>query len=203
MRIRTAAVFLLLGSLVFLSGCFSTGPLAEFSITPSPAYGRPPLTRTFDASPSRSPRGAISSYAWDFRDGETGSGETVSHTFTEKGVYAVALTVTDTTGAAGTITHSVEVLGVPPVAYFDYSPQGATTQIPVVFDASLSSDSDGSIVEWIWSFGDETTGDGVVVEHLFPKGGTRSYDVTLTVIDDDGGRTSTTRKVTIYGCDCG
>jgi uncharacterized protein GlcG (DUF336 family) len=43
----------------------------------------------------------------------------------------------------------------------------------------------------------------MIIEHLFPKSLTKAYEVTLTVVDDDGDRDSVTRKVPIYGCDCG
>ena len=204
MRIRTAAAATLLGCLVALAGClFSNDPIAEFTISPSPAYGRPPLTRTFNAGASRSPSGSIASYAWNFGDGETASGSKTTHTFTEKGIHPVTLTVTDSAGQVGRVSHSVQILGLLPAAYFDYSPQGATTQIPVEFDASRSDDPDGEIVQWLWSFGDGTSGEGMIIEHLFPKGLTKAYEVTLTVVDDDGDRDSVTRKVPIYGCDCG
>jgi len=52
------------------------------------------------------------SYDWDFGDGNTGSGVTVSHTYAVAGTYSVELTVTDNLGAVGTQTLSVEVVSV-------------------------------------------------------------------------------------------
>ena len=56
--------------------------------------------------------------------------------------------------------------------------------IPVAFDASGSSDSDGTIVSYDWDFGDGGTGTGVNPSHTFAAAG--SYLVELTVVDDDG-----------------
>ena len=56
-------------------------------------------TATFDASASTDPDGTISSYSWDFGDGESGSGATVEHEYAEAGTYSVTLTVTDNRGA--------------------------------------------------------------------------------------------------------
>jgi len=49
-------------------------------------------------------------YRWNFGDGATGSGSTVSHVFATAGIYNVVLTVTDTAGQSSASTRSVEVL---------------------------------------------------------------------------------------------
>jgi PKD repeat protein len=54
----------------------------------------------------------------------------------------------------------------------------------IVFNGSRSYDSDGSIITWQWSFGDDTTAHGVVVSHAYAAPGT--FTVTLTVTDNDG-----------------
>jgi len=48
---------------------------------------------------SYDPDGNIISYAWDFKDGSMGRGETLNHTFSSMGSYKVELTVTDNKGA--------------------------------------------------------------------------------------------------------
>jgi PKD repeat protein len=74
------------------------------------------------------------------------------------------------------------------------------------FDASASSDSDGTIVSYTWDFGDgtsytETAGnapDGAFdgkTTHLYADNGT--YTVTLTVADDDGTTVSATQTVAV------
>lgn len=79
----------------------------QASFTASPETGQAPLDVSFDASDS-SHDGQIVSYSWDFDDGESATGETVSHTF-ESGDYEVALTVTDDEGATGTVKDTIEV----------------------------------------------------------------------------------------------
>lgn len=66
-----------------------------------------------------------------------------------------------------------------PTAAFTFSGTG-----PVVFDASTSSGNGTPIVEYRWSFGDDTAGDGVSVEHEYDEPGT--YAVMLTVVNADG-----------------
>ncbi len=67
----------------------------------------------------------------------------------------------------------------PPVASFDF----LTTGLSVSFTDS-SSDSDGSIVGWSWTFGDGATSTERHPTHLYGAAG--SYHVLLAVTDDDG-----------------
>ena len=62
---------------------------------------------TFDGSASQSGGSPISSYEWDFGDGNTGTGATVSHAYSNEGSFEVTLTVTDENGLPNT-----EVIGV-------------------------------------------------------------------------------------------
>ena len=50
---------------------------------------------TFDGTRSSDPDGDITSYAWDFGDGNTGTGPTPRHRYAKPGNYFVTLTVTD------------------------------------------------------------------------------------------------------------
>jgi hypothetical protein len=54
----------------------------------------------------------------------------------------------------------------------------------ITFDGSKSYDSDGNITSWSWTFGDGTNGSGKTIQHVYSTTGT--YQVLLTVTDDDG-----------------
>jgi PKD repeat protein len=78
-------------------------PIASFT------WSAEDLTCSFDASGSYDPDGSITTYAWDFGDGEYGSGVTCEHTYAEGGAYSVTLTVTDNEDATGTDSQEVFV----------------------------------------------------------------------------------------------
>jgi len=78
-----------------------------------------------------------------------------------------------------------------PVASFVYDADNLT----VVFNASASSDPDGSIANYSWTFGDDTGAFGNVTRHVYAANG--SYKVALTVTDDKGGKNSTKKDLTV------
>ena len=159
--------------------------LPEPAFTMSDDSGPAPLAVDFDASASSDPDGNIVSYLWDFGDGDTGSGATVSHTFTDPGAYDVTLTVADNESGVATLTRTVSV-GEVPTAAASASPDSGGPSLVVSFDASASSDSDGTVEFYHWDFddGDTTTVSEAETQHTFEDVGV--YQVELRVEDDDG-----------------
>jgi len=138
----------------------------------------------FDASQSYDPDGSIISFFWDFGDGTDATGVTVDHAYADNGTYTVVLTVTDNDGATSSMYAVKNVLNRPPVAEFTESAETVLTGVTIHFDASPSHDQDGMIVNYYWDFGDGATTTGIAVDHAYVDDG--SYNVTLTVKDDDG-----------------
>jgi PKD repeat protein len=149
------------------------------------------LTCSFNASGSSDTDGTISSYSWNFGDGSpAGSGVSPSHPYAAFGTYHVTLTVTDNQGATGTVVHDAAPANSAPSAAFTSNCAGLTCS----FDASGSSDSDGTISSYSWDFGDgSSAGSGVSPTHPYSAGGT--YHVTLTVTDNSSGTGTVTHDV--------
>ncbi|MFW3170538.1 PKD domain-containing protein [Geodermatophilus sp. CPCC 206100] len=153
------------------------------------------LTASFDGRASSDVDGTIRSHSWSFGDGTTGTGATVQHAYSRPGTYSVRLTVTDSAGATGTVTQPVTVTAPvpnqPPTAAFTAAATGLVARV----DGTASADADGTVASHAWDFGDGSSGTGGTASHAYPKAGT--YTVQLTVTDDDGARTTTTRQVTV------
>jgi hypothetical protein len=66
-------------------------------------------TVTFNGSSSTPNGGALTSWFWDFDDGENDTGEIVTHDFDAAGTYDVTLTVTDSECQSSNITKTVTV----------------------------------------------------------------------------------------------
>jgi len=172
-------------------------PVASFTFSPSgPIISQ---TVTFNASASYDLDETIVSYFWNFGDETNSTGEIVEHAYPTAGTYTIILTVTDndtlidSTSANVTISPPIQ----PPVASFTYSSTKPDIDEDVMFNATVSSDSDGYIVGYFWDFGDEETADETVpyVYHAYDEGGT--YAVKLTVTDNAGWNGSVTHEVAI------
>ena len=82
-----------------------------------------------------------------------------------------------------------------PTASFTATPTSGEAPLTVVFDASGSSDPDGTIVSYTWSFGDGENGAGVSGYHVYNSPGT--YTTILTVVDDAGAAATTSQVITV------
>ncbi|TET25497.1 MAG: PKD domain-containing protein, partial [Candidatus Bathyarchaeum sp.] len=127
-------------------------PIADFSASASTVYTGEVID--FDASASYDPDGYITSYFWNFGDGNHGSEVNASHSYVDDGEYLVTLTVVDDDGAAGSKKASITVKNRPPVADLTASATILDKKETVTFDASPSYDPDGTIVAYSWDFGD-------------------------------------------------
>ena len=161
-----------------------------------PYIGTEDVAVTFKGSASYDPDGTIASYAWNFGDGSTGTGVSVTHTYTAGGTYTVTLIVNDgkVNSAPSTTFVKIAEMNDPPVA--EAGPdQSVLVNVKVAFKGSASYDPDGTITSYAWNFGDGSTGTGVSVTHAYSAIGT--YTVTLTVTDNGGLRRTDTCKVTV------
>jgi PKD repeat protein len=89
----------------------SSPPVAVVSAIPTSGYA--PLTVSFDGGSSTDSDGSISAYGWNFGDGTTGSGASVSHAYNAVGSYTATLTVTDNSGLQNSATQAIQATQSP------------------------------------------------------------------------------------------
>ncbi|MCX6666593.1 MAG: right-handed parallel beta-helix repeat-containing protein [Euryarchaeota archaeon] len=82
---------------------------------------------------------------------------------------------------------------IPPTTSFMYSSPDLDFNFTQFNDTSI--DPNGVIMSWYWDFGDGNTSNEQNPIHWYMENGT--YDVTLTVTDDDGAVSSTPQTITI------
>lgn len=88
----------------------------------------------------------------------------------------------------------------PPIACFTASPNSGTAPLTVSFNASCSSDPNGSIVSYQWDLGDGGVRSGQSFNYTYFDAG--NYTVTLTVTDGSGLSRQTFDFIQVFG-DCG
>jgi PKD repeat protein len=90
---------------------------------------------------------------------------------------------------------TIRVKNVPPVCGFNYEPAKPTIAEDVNFYDRSSDPFGGTIVSWLWDFGDGTSSSKRNPSHRYRSDG--QYLVTLKVTDDEGATCETSQTVTV------
>lgn len=178
------------------------------------------MTVTLSGTDSHDPDedGRIIRYEWNFGDGRTATGPTVTHTFARGDRHTVSLQVTDNSGTFSSRQRTSVELHVnhrPVVRIPDPEPEVAPVVVParrnrapvvnpdvptdvavgelVVLDASASEDPDGEALTLVWLVNGIEVGRGPRLSHRFNEEGV--FDITLIADDGTGLPNSFTRWV--------
>ncbi|CAG0932269.1 Serine protease AprX [Thermoflexales bacterium] len=124
-------------------------------------------------------------YAWNFGDGQTGSGATPTHVYSALGVYTAVVTASNNISS---------VVATTPVTITDQPISGLTAANssptvlgnPTAFIATAS----GTNIAYAWNFGDGTTGSGNATNHTYPAVGV--YTAVVTASNSSSALTATT-----------
>jgi parallel beta-helix repeat protein len=147
--------------------------------------------------------GTISAYYWTSNiDGEIGQSNSFYKSDLSIGTHTIYLKVRDNEGKLSeTVTRTLTVLpdtsnpnNIAPTADAD-GPYSGFANVSVSFNGLKSSDSDGTITIYRWTFGDGTTGANSTTSHIYSNPGT--YPISLTVTDNNGKTDTDTTTVTI------
>jgi len=172
---------------VTVSAPANTPPTANFSQS---CTG---LSCTF-TDQSTDANGTITAWLWNFGNGVTSAVKNPTYSYPSAGTYTVSLRVTDNAGASTTASKTISVsapaTNTPPTASFTQNCSGLSCTF-----IDQSTDANGYITLWRWNFGNGVTSTVRNPSYSYPVGG--SYNVTLSVTDNSGAVSSTTRTVTV------
>jgi len=120
---------------------------------------------------------------WEFGDGTTSTEQNPVHQYSDDGTFQITLNVTDSRGSYSIAELSIFIVNTPPQAEFSFTPDQPIENEPVSF-IDTSIDHDGTIISWLWGFGDGSNSNEQYPIHLYTTQGI--YTVMLTVTDNDG-----------------
>ena len=197
--------------LVMVSEPGNLPPVAMLEV--SPIIGTVPVTITLDASGSYDLDGDIITVEWDLEGDGTYDATSVGLDSTQPrqwpyitaGTYTPRIRVTDNKGAqaiavGNTITLSnTSNVNQFLIANLTANPISGTTPLTVQFDASLSFDPDGDIVQYDYDFNNDGIWDAYdsnnIVSWTFYTAGT--FNATVRITDNDGARNTDSLLITV------
>lgn len=161
-----------------------------------PYNGAKNIAIRLDATASTDALNRPLTYAWDFGDGNTGSGASPMHTYTSNGTYTVTLTVYNGTGRSIPATTQVTITNTAPVAKVSGPATGFRSSV-LTWDGSGSSDANGDTLSYHWNFGDGSslTTTTPTITHSYATLG--SFRVMLTVNDGETNSSAASVDVSI------
>jgi len=203
----TAFTALLVPLLLWLGACcllFNVEPVAAFTVGATIVDVGESLA--FSAILSSDENGIITKFEWDFGDGGSATGESVTHTYTAAGSYTVVLRVTDDCDTTSMAQKVITVNpaddenggagGAGPSATFTATPLTGQAPLTVTFNASASVYAGHAITAYFWDFGDGATGTGMTTVHTYGPTVTSTYNVVLRIIASDNTEDTATKSIT-------
>ncbi len=163
---------------IWTGSAWTTNTSIQF--TPSPTQGASRLPVQFSSPGADSGGHTIKSWNWSFGDGTTGTGQNLSHTFTNLGPYVAILTITNAEGAAVT-SPGVTITVTNPAVKFAIARSNACPFLAVQFTCPITDNGGNTITNWLWNFGDGTSSTAQNPLHAYTSTGT--YHPSLTVVN--------------------
>jgi PKD repeat protein len=166
-----------------------------------PYRGFPGEEIAFDGSKSYDPDGNITSWLWDFGDGNQSRGERATHAYKNPGTYSITLTVTDDNGYTDEDKTTALILSpnTPPSNPFIEGPTEGSKNVNYTYSA-VSTDVDNDTIRYTFDWGDGSkdssiflpSGVNFLVNHSWSSPG-----VYTVVVSANDSKTTSQSNITV------
>jgi len=172
---------------------FTAGPIslsASFVYLPSTLLVNDAVSFTGTAVGGIAPY----TFSWNFGDGGSATGLTVTHAYTTAGTFTTTLKVTDSAGGSAKSSQTIPVTSNPALAAsFSFVPMHPLTSQSISFRGVATGGA--SPYSYNWNFGDNSKATGATVTHTYNAPGT--FIVSLNVTDNVGSLARTSQPITV------
>lgn len=196
-KLSTFIIILMTIILGLLSGCTSTQEKKNnpptLTVIANPTSGYQPLNVNFQITANDSD-GSIQSYYIDYGDGTDSNETNITHTYQKVGVYTCRIMVTDDESSTTNKSITITVNNHEPTASITTDKLSGTIPLTIHF-RSGGIDVDGTIVSYVWNFGDGSSSTKQNITHTFQSIG--NYTVILTVTDNDGANSTASVSINV------
>jgi gliding motility-associated-like protein len=140
--------------------------------------------------------GSVSSYTWNFNDGNSSFIQNPPHTYSTHGTYSPTLTATSNQNCVNTATGVVTIHPLPNIAF---SPSSGCEGSVIQFTNS-SLIATGSINSYTWNFGNTNTSNAIAPTQTYSYSALNQglYTLTLSASSDQNCVTTKTNNLNIY-----
>jgi gliding motility-associated-like protein len=162
-------------------------PVADFTFNNGCAQSQISFTNA-----SQSSFGPITSYQWDFGNGTSSTTADNTISYSNAGTFTASLIVTTSQGCTDTVSQNVTSYPLP-VATFNATSACTNTAVNISNNSSIAS---GSIQNYYWNFGDNSTASTASPSHAYATAG--NYQITMITTSDMGCRDTAVQNITSY-----
>lgn len=168
----------------------NAGPLTDFSVTGQCEQSNILFTNTSI--------GSISTFSWDFDDGNNSSAESPSHVYAVPNTYQVTLSTTNTAGCQNSERKTINIYSKPQPDFSLDLPPFSCSGKPSQFNDLTPNPTDSNLDSWSWGFNDPGNGTSSARNPLYTFASPNSYNVNLSVSTNFGCEKNITKAVTIF-----
>ncbi len=156
-------------------------PTLQFTVSKTNGVSR--FTAAFKAPSVDSVGTKIKSWHWNFDDGSSGTGQNVSHVYTNALTFHPSLIVSNALGFSPSCSGPL-VTVTNPIIKFTISKTNLCPLLVAEFKAPTTDSGGNKITTWYWAYGDGTVGTTPNPTHAYASVGT--YHPTLNVVNQYG-----------------